>query len=213
ERAAKFLAENNYKLCIQKYLAASGGVQTANTVAKTVDADNLTDNMVFNWTSAYAVAASNTLFKQGDNITGKATTNIKQIDLNNKESFELKKWADYKVETNIDFVPANSFGFRPGQAIADGATLLVYMDNFTLGGAAGDADKRVPYWTSPLKYGSTTKNILLPVERMRIFFTQDQTTPGTIISLGTGYEVDIDFTQQKQRVYKLRNDYTWHKVE
>ncbi|KAG6906757.1 hypothetical protein DXG01_012260 [Tephrocybe rancida] len=42
---------------------------------------------------------------------------------------------------------------------------------------------------------------------------KDQTTPGTTISLGTGYEVDIDFTQQKKRVYELRNEYTWHKVE
>ncbi|KAG6840276.1 hypothetical protein C0991_007764, partial [Blastosporella zonata] len=64
-------------------------------------------------------------------------------------------------------------------------------------------------WTSPYKYGKNTKNVLLPVNKLRLFFTQSQTTPGTIISNGTGYNVDIDFTTVLSRSYLLNDDLKW----
>ncbi|KAG6863126.1 hypothetical protein C0991_007790 [Blastosporella zonata] len=143
-------------------------------------------------------------------MTGEASTDIIPISVFSQDCFDLATWQKYDIKHGVSFVPKPGFGFLPGQDVDEGATLVVYAPDFKIKGVESDAAADpVPYWTSPYKYGKNTQNVLLPVNKLRLFFTQSQTTPGTIISNGTGYNVDIDFTTVLSRSYLLNDDLKW----
>ncbi|KAG6863316.1 hypothetical protein C0991_006765, partial [Blastosporella zonata] len=209
-KAVDFLSANKYTFCVQKFLTNTDGTTAANTVSATVTPKDLTNNLKIHWTSLYSVAASHKIFKEGDNMTGEASTDITPISIFSQDCFELPTWQKYDVKHSVTFVPTPGFGFLPGEDIDQGASLVVYVPDLKIDGInSAESKDPVPYWTSPYKYGKNTTNVLLPVNKLRLFFTQSQTTPGTIISNGTGYEVDIDFTTVLSRSYLLNDDLKW----
>ncbi|KAG6826076.1 hypothetical protein H0H92_001222 [Tricholoma furcatifolium] len=191
-KSGNFLATNQYTLCIQRLLSQNGDKPTTNVLAQTIAPDD---------------------------INGKATTDILAIpNLDNESCFELTTWTKYAIQINTPFVQKNSFGFEPGKAIEEGATLIVYTEKIDVQGTAEvpnvsdvapPVPKPIPFWSSPYLYGPMTQNNLTPVERLHIYFTQDQSVPGTISSEGIGYALDVNFTEVNKQTWLLKDDFTW----
>ncbi|KAG6849030.1 hypothetical protein H0H93_011875 [Arthromyces matolae] len=136
-------------------------------------------------------------------LKGSGTTNPLSISTTTKDSFILESWSKYQVKTGSPVAPTNGFAFEPGAIPAPGATLAVYMNDFSALTAPSVAPQRVPFWISPLPYGPGSENKLLPLEVIRVFFTQKQLTVGSMVSDGTGYETVIEFGNKARKASRL----------
>ncbi|KAG6830724.1 hypothetical protein H0H92_015003 [Tricholoma furcatifolium] len=220
------IGTGQYTLCIQKALAANKATADANIVSGTVayNGDNYIDvstvvltackeysfNNQFGWNTSYSVAATHQVYVEGGTIDGSATTEILPISTTNQDAFILSSWAKWSIEPGSAVAPTNGFAFLPSKDVPlPGATLVAYLDGMSV---QGGAPTQAPYWMSPLEYLPGSENSLVPIEQMTVFFTQTQVTPGSMISEGRAYSVNIDFTNQKNHTYRLNNDTTWTQV-
>ncbi|KAG6823804.1 hypothetical protein H0H92_008996, partial [Tricholoma furcatifolium] len=89
------------------------------------------------------------------------------------------------------------------EVLAPGATLIVYLNTPT---------GKVPCWMSPELYALESKNVILPLERMSVFFTQAKATTGSMISKDKFLEFIVEFGQHENLTYKLENGREWVKV-
>lgn len=63
-------------------------------------------------------------------------TEILPISATDRHSFVMTSWSTYAVIPDSSVAPEYGFSFEPGNIPADGATLEVYLDSFSLFGVA-----------------------------------------------------------------------------
>ncbi|KAG6823402.1 hypothetical protein H0H92_010332, partial [Tricholoma furcatifolium] len=125
-----------------------------------------------------------------------------RINATPRLSFTLVNWDHWSITGVGRATPVNDFVFQP-EVLAPGATLIVYLNTPT---------GKVPCWMSPELYALESKNVILPLERMSVFFTQAKATTGSMISKDKYLEFIVEFGQHENLTYKLENGRDWVKV-